>query len=73
MIHYNNIEDNLKDLNDPTTGYGVYNQDTSIEVDAEDNWWAHETGPYHPIWNDDGEGNQVSNDVDFQPFSDHRY
>ena len=73
VIHYNNIEDNTPDLSDPTLGYGVNNQYPNINIDAINNWWGHETGPYHPVLNDDGEGNRVSNNVYFEPFSDHRY
>ena len=59
-INYNNIQDN--------TEYSVYNETPEILVDAENNWWGHETGPYHPDLNPDGEGDRVSDGVDFEPW-----
>jgi nitrous oxidase accessory protein len=34
-------------------------------VDAKDNWWGDATGPYHPMRNPDGLGDQVSDHVEF--------
>jgi len=48
--------------------YGVYNEDCSVTIDAENNWWGHETGPYHPETNPDGQGDAVSDCVDFEPW-----
>jgi len=74
VIHYNNIEDNLKDLNDPQSGYGVNNRDPIyVTIDAINNWWGDDSGPYHQTSNPDGEGNQVSNGVIFIPFSGQSY
>ena len=50
------------------TSYGIYNLTSSIIVSAENNWWGHETGPYHPTTNPDGLGSQVSDYVDFDPW-----
>jgi parallel beta-helix repeat protein len=36
-IHNNHIRDN--------TYYGVYNADTTLVVDATNNWWGHDSGP----------------------------
>jgi T5SS/PEP-CTERM-associated repeat protein/parallel beta-helix repeat protein len=41
---------------------------TTTSVNAENNFWGHATGPYHVIYNSNGQGNAVSNNVDFQPF-----
>lgn len=51
------------------TEYGVYNEtpDTHM-VDAEDNWWGHDTGPFHPILNPGGQGDEVSDGVSFAPW-----
>jgi hypothetical protein len=60
--HFNNIVDN--------TEYGVINEDPDSSVfDAENNWWGAASGPYHPTSNPDGEGNAVSDYVDFMPWS----
>jgi hypothetical protein len=59
-ISYSDILDNL--------GYGLYNVDSSIMVIAEYNWWGDNSGPYHPILNPSGIGNEVSDNVDFEPW-----
>ena len=48
--------------------YGVYNEDCSVTIDVENNWWGHESGPYHPETNPDGQGDEVSDCVDFEPW-----
>ncbi|KAA3660111.1 MAG: hypothetical protein DWQ04_20330 [Chloroflexi bacterium] len=47
--------------------YGISN-DTGTEVDARNSWWGHPFGPYHPTLNSDGLGNEVSDDVLFDPW-----
>jgi parallel beta-helix repeat protein len=59
-IHYNDIFGN--------TGYGVINSDSTIIVNAKNNWWGDLTGPYHPDSNPGGLGDSVSNYVDFIPW-----
>ena len=59
-IHFNNIEGNW--------GFGVYNEEPGITIDATDNWWGDSTGPYHPVANPGGLGDPVSDDVDFDPW-----
>ncbi len=56
-IHYCNIYDH--------TDYGVINLDSTVIVDAEDNWWGDATGPggYGP-----GSGDSVSQWVDYDPW-----
>ncbi len=49
------------------TTYGVLNQGT-IDVDARGCWWGDDTGPYHPVLNPDGTGNEVSDKVLFEPW-----
>ena len=61
----NNIEDNVN--------YGVYNADTSMLLDAENNWWGDVTGPYHPTMNPNGQGDWVSDHVDYDPWLDHPF
>jgi len=57
------------DANDITgnTTYGV-NNDATGSLDAESNWWGHSSGPYHATANPDGEGDNVSDNVDFCPW-----
>ncbi len=45
--------------------YGVLNQDSQAVVSALDNWWGDASGPFHPDSNLDGEGNRVSDGVDY--------
>jgi len=59
VFHYNNIYDN--------PGCGLNNQISSI-VDAEYNYWGAQSGPYHPTINPMGQGNCVSDNVDFLPW-----
>ncbi|HEX9912703.1 MAG TPA: rhodanese-like domain-containing protein [candidate division Zixibacteria bacterium] len=59
-LNYDNIYNN----ND----YGVLNEDSSVIVDAKYNWWGHKSGPFDPVDNPDGQGNQVSQRVDYIPW-----
>jgi len=59
-VHYNAIVNN--------TLYGVQNIYAGLTVDAENNWWGDQTGPYHPTLNLPGLGNPVSDYVDFDPW-----
>ena len=58
-IHYNNIEG--------SGSYGIWASEelAAQPVDARFNWWGSATGPYHPTLNDYGEGDNVSDNVDF--------
>ncbi len=38
------------------------------EADAAFNWWGDSTGPYHPVLNPDGLGDEVSDRVIFEPW-----
>ncbi|UCG71175.1 MAG: right-handed parallel beta-helix repeat-containing protein [Thermoplasmata archaeon] len=71
VINYNNICNNGGGASGP--GYGVYNDDSGITIDSINNWWGHESGPYHPTENPLGQGDKVSDDVDFKPFSGDRF
>ena len=51
-----------------STEFAVYNADGFFTVDATENWWGDETGPYHDPDNPDGEGDPVSDDVLFAPW-----
>jgi hypothetical protein len=38
------------------------------QVDAINNWWGDDSGPYHPTLNPQGKGNKVSDNVLFDPW-----
>lgn len=59
-LNYNNIYNNSE--------YGVLNEDSSIIIDAQYNWWGDKSGPYDPMDNPDGQGNRVSQWVDYIPW-----
>ncbi len=40
----------------------------STATDARWNWWGHNTGPYHPTLNPNGQGSSVSDNVLFHPW-----
>ena len=50
------------------TDFGVRNQSTETTIDARYNWWGDETGPQHPSLNPDGIGDEVSDNVLFDPW-----
>ena len=47
--------------------YGVLNTSQSV-LDAKNNGWGDASGPYHPSLNPNGLGDQVSDNVDFEPW-----
>ncbi len=49
------------------TTYGVQNEYAGTTIDAELNYWGDTTGPYHST-NPNGQGNAVSDNVDFSPW-----
>ena len=57
-IHDNNITGN---------DWGVLNATAQI-VNATENWWGNNSGPYQPDLNPDGAGDPVSDRVDFIPW-----
>ena len=57
--HFNKIVGN--------SWYGVRN-DGGETVDATNNWWGDASGPYHKTLNPDGTGDEVSDNVYFEPW-----
>ncbi len=51
------------------SSFGVQNTSTGLNVNAVYNWWGHETGPTH-TGNPAGEGDAVSDHVDYDPYRD---
>ncbi|MCP4663308.1 MAG: hypothetical protein GY856_48570 [bacterium] len=47
---------------------GVDNQDLDDTFDATDNWWGDAGGPYHPGTNPSGFGDEVSDNVAYDPW-----
>ncbi len=47
--------------------WGVLNA-TSQVVDATNNWWGSSSGPFQPVLNPEGTGDQVSDNVNFIPW-----
>jgi len=63
-IHYNNIAEN--------SDWGIYNDGTGV-LNATLNYWGDATGPYHSTLNSDGQGDNVSDNVEFTPWLDAPY
>ena len=61
IINNNYFSDNIN--------YGVQVLgDNPNVVNATHNWWGHQSGPYHPVGNDQGLGDYVSDYVDFSDY-----
>ncbi|MEW6104390.1 MAG: right-handed parallel beta-helix repeat-containing protein, partial [bacterium] len=65
-IHYNNLYGNKN--GDLTKGYGVYHDGSSGTISATFNWWGASSGPEHPITNPSGQGDKVSDWVEYYPW-----
>ncbi|MEW6481401.1 MAG: right-handed parallel beta-helix repeat-containing protein [bacterium] len=65
-IHCNNLSANKN--GDLTKGYGVYHDGSSGTISATYNWWGANSGPEHPITNPSGQGDKVSDWVDYRPY-----
>ena len=72
--HENLIFDNSKYGMNANNNYriiydnnGTYHKEYLI-VNATHNWWGHESGPYHPVNNTDGKGDNVTDHVEFDPW-----
>lgn len=50
---------------------GITNADLTFKIDARNNWWGDDTGPYHATSNPAGKGVVVSDSVEFMPYTDH--
>ena len=57
--HHNNIFNNKN--------FGISTTET---INATDNWWGKESGPYHPDDNPDGKGDNITDNVLFDPWLD---
>jgi len=59
--HYNNIFNN--------TEYGISTTDNNgYKIHATNNWWGDDSGPFHSSKNIQGKGDNVTNEVDFDPW-----
>lgn len=59
MLTENQIVDNQ---------FGMRNATPDTPVDARQNWWGDPSGPFHAMLNPDGQGNAVSDGVQFEPW-----
>jgi hypothetical protein len=59
VAQYNSIAGN--------TGYGMYSDVDYLTADGRYNWWGDASGPHHPTQNPSGAGNEVSDNVLFDP------
>jgi len=60
-LHYNTIYNN--------SDYGVnVTEQNHFTIHASYNFWGHSSGPYHPLNNSNGRGDNVSDDVEFIPW-----
>jgi len=57
IVHYNNIFNN-----------GDFGINASSTINSTYNWWGDISGPYHPDDNPDGKGDNVTDDVEFDPW-----
>jgi len=71
LIHFNKFQNNLK--------WGIFNKEDSIIINiinAENNWWGHESGPLDDSddrstggwYNPNGKGDRVSDYIDYIPW-----
>ncbi len=59
--HYNNIYNN--------TEYGIdASNNNDYTINATDSWWGASSGPYHPVNNTDGKGDNITDYVLFDPW-----
>jgi hypothetical protein len=49
------------------SSYGLH-KNAAPTIIAQENWWGHLTGPYHATTNPDGQGDTVSDYVDYDPW-----
>ncbi len=49
-------------------GPGVAASSQGSYFDARENWWGDSTGPYHLVFNPEGQGTEVGNGVEFIPW-----
>ena len=48
--------------------FAIDSSENYYSVNATNNWWGHISGPYHPTYNPDGKGNNVTDYVIFDPW-----
>jgi parallel beta-helix repeat protein len=60
-VNYNKIYNNKQ------SGIEVLNHSGKV-IDAEYNWWGDASGPYHPTNNSAGKGDNVTDQLDFDPW-----
>ena len=69
QVHQSVIQDNGAATG--ADGCGISNETrntTPVTIDAHSNFWGHASGPYHSTTNPGGQGNLVTDHVDFEPW-----
>jgi len=66
IAHSNNIFDNI------VSGIEVYDN-SGYHIDATNNWWGDDSGPFHALNNSIGRGDNVTDYVIFDPWSKEPY
>lgn len=49
--------------------FAVLNENESLMIDCKNNYWGHESGPLHPLFNTNGLGDETNEYVDVMPYS----
>jgi len=63
VAHYNNILNNIE--------YGINaSNNNGYTINAQNNWWGDDTGPFHSSENIGGKGDNVTDNVLFDPWLD---
>lgn len=65
---HNNIAHNNDIFNNAEYGINASSND-DIAINATDNFWGSDTGPYHPTENPDGEGDNITDHIVFDPWT----
>ena len=61
VVHYNHIYNNIEEGIDASNNKGYM-------VNATKNWWGRSSGPYHAMNNTEGQGDNVTDYVAFEPW-----
>lgn len=69
-LQYSSRDNNTAYHNDiyNNTEYGINTTDSSCNINATLNWWGDTSGPYHPTENPEGEGDNITDHVIFDPW-----
>jgi hypothetical protein len=76
IVPNSNIKVNLNKIHD-NTDYGAVSdpywdgtKHVYVDLNAKNNWWGDETGPFHPSENPSGIGDEITDYVEFNPWKE---